>query len=217
MTHNTRPDDQTIAAQLRKPTGELGKKVAEKMNESNGFLYEQAFAMMQIAETDHILEIGFGNGAFFKRMQETAKRGFVAGIDFSEEMVSEATANHKSLIMQGKLEVRLGNIEAIPYPDAHFDKVLTLNTIYFWENTQKAIKEIHRVLKPGGMCCIGLRSGTSMKKHSFTKYGFAYFEPAEVVHLLEQNGFGAIRYKHEPDPSITETSFDYVCVTALKL
>lgn len=212
----SRPDDQTIAAQLRKPSGELGRKVAEKMNENNAFIYQQAFAMMGIAPTDRILEIGFGNGAFFSRLLQMAQRGWIAGIDFSEEMVAEAAKNNQSLIEQGRLEIKLGNIEVIPYPDQYFDKVLTINTIYFWENTQKAITQIRRVLRPGGMCCIGLRSGSSMKKHSFTQYGFTYFEPSQVVHLLEQNGFNTIQYKHESDPTIIDGSFDYVCVTGLK-
>lgn len=207
-------DDQTVAAQLRKPSGEIGKQVAEKMNENNAFLYQQAFAMIEIAAKDHVLEIGFGNGKYLGTIAEQATKGLVSGIDFSDAMVEEAIIRNKSLVDLGRLEIRKGCISLLPYADNTFDKVLTLNTIYFLEDPHSDLRQVHRVLKPGGICCIGLRTGSTMRKHAFTKYGFALFELPDIIHLLQDAGFWRLQFWHQPDR--VAPAFDALCVAGLK-
>jgi SAM-dependent methyltransferase len=208
-------DDVTLASQLRKPSGEIGRIVAQKMNENNAFVYQQAFSLMNIHKGDHVLEIGFGNGRFLAQVLQQASEGWVAGIDFSQEMVQEALFINQAYIQTKQIEIQHGSFNAIPYADSKFDKVFTINTIYFLENPQEALKEAYRVLKPGGMIGLGLRTGQVMKQHGFTQHGFSFFELTDVIHLLQQAGFDSIHHRHEPD--LVAPAFDALSVTGLKV
>jgi ubiquinone/menaquinone biosynthesis C-methylase UbiE len=206
-------DDKLIAAQLRQPSGELGKKVAENMQQSNAPLYRIVFEQMNIRADDQLLEIGFGNGFYLQEAARLADQGFVAGIDFSEQMVAEARQRNQALIDQQKIEIRLGEISALPYPADHFTKIYTLNTIYFWPEPEQDIREIYRVLRPGGFVYLGLRTAQTMQNHSFTQHGFRLYDRESVTDLLTRAGFGHIHSRHEPDPN---PAFDCLCVSAEK-
>lgn len=200
-------DDKLIAAQLRQPSGELGKQVAEWMNEGNAALYQMVFEQMAMASGDYVLEIGFGNGKHLGEVAALVTEGFVAGIDFSDDMVREATQRNQQWIGRGNVEIKPGNVSAIPYPDHQFDKVYTLNTIYFWEHPSVAAREIYRVLKPGGTAYIGLRTAEKMKKLPFTQHGFTLYRETDVTNLLQQSGFANSGSAYRDDPQ-----FDCLCV-----
>jgi ubiquinone/menaquinone biosynthesis C-methylase UbiE len=206
--------DQELAAQLRKPTGELGKLVADKMSQNNAFLYKQAFQLMNIQPTDRVLEIGFGHGHFLAQTVELASNGWVAGVDFSEDMVLAASNRYATLIEARKLAVVQGDIKAIPYPENTFTNVFALNTIYFVDEPLVALQEIYRVLRTGGMACIGIRTASTMKKHAFTQYGFTCYELPQVEELFLLAGFKAIQHQHQPDEVSPE--FDALTVIGFK-
>ncbi|MDO1450971.1 methyltransferase domain-containing protein [Rhodocytophaga aerolata] len=206
--------DQELAAQLRKPTGELGKLVAEKMSQNNAFLYQQAFQLMDIQPTDRVLEIGFGHGQFLAQTVELASDGWVAGVDFSEDMILAASYRYATLIEAGKLAIVQGDITAIPYADNTFTKVFALNTIYFIDDPLGALQELYRVLRTGGMGCIGIRTASTMKNHAFTQYGFTCYELPQVEELFLQAGFKAIQHKHQSDEVSPE--FDALTVIGFK-
>ncbi len=161
-----------------------------------------------------MLEICFGNGKFLAQVLQQASEGWVAGLDYSEEMVQEAIASNQAFVQSGQIEIRHGSFTAIPYAHARFDKVFTLNTLYFLDNPEAALKEANRVLKPGGMICLSLRTGQLMKQHAFTQYGFSLYELPDVIRLLQQTGFSNLQNRHEPD--LVAPAFDALSVTGLK-
>ena len=61
--------------------------------------------------------------------------GVVTGLDFSPEMVREAERRFPHEIVTGRLRVQLGDIASLPFAPARFDRVFTINTIYFWPDT----------------------------------------------------------------------------------
>src|SRR6187551_2981126 len=87
-----------FASQLRKPGFLFGKKVGLQMNAGNAFLYDFTINAMQLKEGESILEIGFGNGKFFKQILSKANNLKLSGIDYSSEMLREAKALNKYLI-----------------------------------------------------------------------------------------------------------------------
>lgn len=56
----------------------------------------------------------------------------VAGVDYSQTMVEQARKRNKSLIEQGHVEIKQGEVSQIPFDDQCFDKLFTVNTLYFW-------------------------------------------------------------------------------------
>lgn len=71
--------------------------------------------------------------------------------------------------------------DKMPFADNSFDKVFCINVIYFWEQPAEHLKEIYRVLKPGGKFYTTIRSKESMAEMPFTKYGFNMYSQSEWV------------------------------------
>ncbi len=92
-----------LAGQLRKPHGVFGNKVGRMMNKANEFLYDFTIDVMQLKGSDQLLEIGLGNGLFFKKIYDKAPGITITGIDFSSLMLKTAENNNRDAISTGKL------------------------------------------------------------------------------------------------------------------
>ncbi len=162
-------DLQIIAEQLRKPFGDAAIEIGETMNEKNRFIYEFVFETMNLQNNENILEIGFGNGRFFKNLFEKCNGLNVFGIDYSEKMVELAENFNEFEIATGKLKLKLASSSNIPFTYNKFDKIFCNNVIYLWENPSYHLQEIYRVLKPGGKFYCGIRSKESYNETPFHK------------------------------------------------
>jgi ubiquinone/menaquinone biosynthesis C-methylase UbiE len=181
--------DKKIAKQLRRPSGRLATYVGEQMNIGNQDLYNFTLQHIDIKNGERILEIGYGNGNFYKDIFEKSPDADISGIDYSQAMYKEAVANNKEFIQAGKLDLHYNSSDIIPYQDNIFDKVFCNNVVYFWQNPEKDLSEILRVLKPGGKFFAGIRTKETMLKLPFTRYGFTMYSPQEFEEVLKQNHF----------------------------
>lgn len=153
-----------LANQARKPTGWFGRTVATRVfDHENKQMQQFALQVMDPKDDDRILEVGFGSGYFISELITQIKDGKMCGIDISRDMVVVASKQNRQWIRKGKLELKQASIEKIPYPDNHFDKVFTANTIYFWPDPENNIKEVKRVLKPGGEFYCAMRMKNQME------------------------------------------------------
>lgn len=192
---------QFIAQQLRQPSGEPGRDVGEKMNVGNEHVNRAAIAALRVAPRDRILEVGMGNGAFVPLLLGVDSSVCYAGCDFSETMVEEAVRRNGAAVERGQAQFFVASAEALPFADGSFDKVFTVNTVYFWENPARVLAEFRRVLKPGGRLFIAGRPRRVMETLPFVRYGFTLYSAAELSELLSSNGFlvTEILEKSEPD------------------
>ena len=210
-----------IAKQLRKPSGLLAGKVGNEMNKTNRFLYDFTIKAMEIKDYQTILEIGFGNGIFFNQVFSAANNLQIAGLDFSKEMVKAATRNNVTNIDAGKLSLQAGSSDKIPFRDNSFDKVFCINVIYFWEQPADHLREIYRVLKPGGKFYTSIRTKESLEKMPFSKYGFHIYSQDEWINLLEVNRLQftrTVESENEPDAVIDKQAYKAgsLCIVAEK-
>lgn len=178
-----------FAAQLKRPSGEMGVDVGKKMNEGNLEINQFTIEALDVQPGDHLLEIGMGNGYFVKNILSESPAAFYAGCDFSELMVDEARKLNMSWLRDGRAEFFQAAADHLPFEDETFHKVFTINTVYFWEEKEKVLSEIRRVLKPGGQVFISIRPLPVMEKLPFVKFGFALFSKEDLVDLLSANGF----------------------------
>jgi len=186
-----------MASQLRKPSGWFGAFVFSRlMNRGNRKIIDRTLALLDLNPQNHILEIGFGGGVSLSLVADRLKTGVVCGVDFSKEMVRRAERRFRREIAEGRIRVQFGDISNLPFADAAFDRVFTINTIYFWPDLGQGIREIYRVLKDDGIAAIGLRSKVKMEKYAVTRYDFRLFAPQEVEDLMVQTGFRSVRVDH---------------------
>lgn len=186
-----------IAAQLREPHGWFGLLVVSPiMNRVNAKIIDATLTMMELGPQQQVLEIGIGGGAALARVANQVTGGVVTGLDVAPDVVGKAERRFSRQIADGRMRIQLGSVSKIPFPSGSFDRVFTINTIYFWPDAAQGMSEIRRVLKDRGLAAVGLRSRERMQRSGLTKHNFRLFEPEEVRALMEQAGFADIRVDH---------------------
>jgi ubiquinone/menaquinone biosynthesis C-methylase UbiE len=186
-----------MASQLRMPTGWFGSLVVSRMmNRVNRQIIDATLALLELSPENHVLEIGFGGGSALAGLAKRLPRGLVSGVDPSPDLVRQAERRFRREIAEGRVRVQLGDVSHLPFPDAAFDRVFTINTIFFWPDALQGLGEIRRVLKDGGLAAVSLRSKEKMQKYAVTKYDFQLFSKDEVADLMRQAGFRNVRVDH---------------------
>ena len=189
-----------IAQQLRKPEGDVAVQIGEKMNESNRVINLATIDALDIKPDDRILEIGMGNGFFVKDIFAQHNTVHYSGCDYSEVMVNEACKSNQSLIDAGKVGFHTVAADQLPFANEVFDKVFSVNTVYFWDDPEKVLAEIRRVLKRKGKLVISLRPKASAEKYPFVRYGFNMFAKGDLANLLEANQFKVTYSLEQEEP-----------------
>jgi ubiquinone/menaquinone biosynthesis C-methylase UbiE len=188
---------QFMAAQLRKPSGWFGSLVLSRiMNRVNRGVIDSTIDLLRVSPDHQVLEIGFGGGSALVQLAKRLTSGSVTGVDSSADMVLQAERKFRRDIAAGRVQVQAGDVSQLPFADSSFDRVFTINTIYFWPDALQGLSEIRRVLKPGGIAAVSLRSKQKMKKHRVTQYGFRLFSPEDVTALIRQAGFHDVMLEH---------------------
>lgn len=188
-----------IAGQFGKPTGVGGIISTFIMNRINQVQYKSVMDNLDFSKQDKILDIGFGNGYLIKHLAKK-NDGYFYGIEISDDMLKNGCKRNSELIEEGKVCLTKGDVVDIPFETSFFDKVYTVNTIYFWEDIDKSLSEIKRVLKPNGIFINVIYSKEWLDNIKYTKYGFSKYTPKELEEVTVRNGLNVIK--------ITETKKD---------
>ena len=194
-------DYKAIAKQLSHPKGEDGIKTGDLMQQGNADMCNHTVELLNSQANDFILEIGPGNGSHVSGILSRGENIRYFGVDVSETMVSQAIGNNKN----NSAKFVLGNGIDLPYPNDHFDKIFTVNTLYFWQDTASVLAEIKRVIKPTGQFFLAFRSEDFMKHLPFTQFGFTLYSQKKATEILEKAGFkiiDAIHVNEGDSPSI---------------
>ncbi len=170
------------------------------MNEGNRLLNFRAIDQLAVKPGDRILEIGMGNGAFVPLLLSAGPSVSYVGCDYSPEMVQQAASRNQAAVADGQARFLVAEAGSLPFPAGQFDKILAVNTIYFWEHPEIILAGLHRHLKPGGTLLLGLRPKATMQHYPFVSYGFRLYDAAEVAVLLAASGFRVVRTVEEPEP-----------------
>lgn len=187
-----------VARQLSRPAGWLGTVIMLLMNRTNARLNAFALEKLALCPDDRVLEIGFGGGLLLGRLIAGAR--LVCGVDRSAHAVAAAKQQFASAVQRGKAEFREGVVEALPFADGSFDKVITSNTVYFWRSLNEGFSEIHRVLARGGAVVIGFLPKEHMDKMNMPADIFSPRAPDEIIAAMGSTGFTDVRLER-PDAS----------------
>lgn len=190
MEHQHSEEDlKNIAKQLSCPEGEHGIKTGEMMHASNIGMTSSGIDAINLQNNDTVLEIGHSNGAHIAQLLSKAEKIEYYGADISETIIKEAEKINQHFIDKGMVHFNLTDGNNLPFENDRFDKIFTVNTIYFWPNPGEYLKEIKRTLKPNGTFALCFADKTFMQNLPFTPYGFTLYEVEKVKELLENTGF----------------------------
>lgn len=178
-----------LAAQLAHPTGEAGRQIGLRMLRGNAALNQAALRVLDLQPASRVLEIGMGLAGLARAISQAAPAGRYVGADRSALMVAEAARAHATAVARGQMKFVEADAVALPFGVASFERVLTVNTLYFWADPAAQVAEIRRVLAPGGRLVLAWRSEASMRHLPFVAHGFRLYELPPVLTLLGEGGF----------------------------
>src|ERR1700682_2647040 len=148
-----------------------------------------------------ILDVGCGGGRTVRRLAPLAPEGNVVGLDYSAASVAVSRDTNADDINAGRVQIEQGEVAALPFPDYTFDVVTAVETHYYWPDLPANVREVLRVLKPGGM--FALIAETYRGGPFRLVYGIvmpllraAFLSDAEHRDLLTQAGFTEVATKH---------------------
>lgn len=130
------------------PSGPIGWVGARVLPFVAGRLYAVAADVLDLQADDDLLDVGCGAGVLLR--DRAAGPRYVAGIDASEIQVGLARQRLAERIAAGTAQIVLGDAAALPWQDGRFSAVASLNCLKFVFDPDQALREMHRVLRPGG-------------------------------------------------------------------
>jgi ubiquinone/menaquinone biosynthesis C-methylase UbiE len=165
-----------------RPRGVLGRLGGMIMARTNRWMARRTIDLLEVQPSDRVLEIGFGPGVGIEFLANAIPSGWVAGIDPSEEMVEQAAARNATGIETGRVELTLGGVECLPFANDTFDRALAINSMQVWPDAVAGLREIRRVLRPGGRIALGFTRYSGQVKEGLTEVlTAAEFADAQVV------------------------------------
>ena len=190
-----------ISQQLANPSGLFGRLFTTRwLENANAGMNMLTINSLDLQSSDCLLEIGFGSGYLIEKVLRDQLCQKVFGVDVSPEMVKYALNRFKFYIRSGRADIRYADVESLVFADHSFDKLCSVNTLYFWTKPDIALKECHRVLRRGGYIILCFNSKEDLVKWPGHIHGFSLFDIEEVEQLLRDAGFSEIQIQSENDP-----------------
>ncbi|REC79032.1 16S rRNA (cytosine(1402)-N(4))-methyltransferase [Chryseobacterium elymi] len=186
-----------LAQNLANPQGEKGIEIGEMMNATNISMTLESIKTLLIEDDEHILEIGHGNAGHLKNILSRAQNLKYTGVDISETMYNEARKLNKDFESQADFVLYEG--KKLPFEDKSFDKIFTVNTVYFWEDPVEFLNEIHRVLKKGGTFVLTFGQKKFMERLPFTEYDFTMYSNSEMEQLVSKSHFKRMKISEKEE------------------
>jgi ubiquinone/menaquinone biosynthesis C-methylase UbiE len=130
-----------------------------------------------------ILDVGCGTGRLLRTISKIWPNAQLTGIDLSETMINTARE------LAPNYKFHISPAEKLPLEDQTFDIVLSSLTLHHWNNAEKGVQEIVRVLRPGGAFCLA--------DHLGPKWAVRFFGPGtktnyEIKQIFKKNGLEII-------------------------
>ena len=195
---------QELATQLRHPSGKGGVTIADNMNENNIKMTESSILELNLKQNEQVLELGHGNCGHLDFLLQQATSIRYVGLEISELMQQEAIKLNKKH-SNSDVRFELFNGKTIPFYEKRFDKIFTVNTIYFWEDVNAFLREIYRVLKSKGRFTLTFSTKEFMETLPFTRFGFKLYSEKEIVDLLKLANFKIKTIRQLNEDTVSKT------------
>ena len=179
--------------QLSHPTGQFGRTLLRFLNWANAPMNRLALACLNPSEQDNLLEIGFGGGNLIKQLATQGALNQFTGLEISTEAVRLCEQQYRPFISQGRVNLHTTNATTLPFAPAQFNKVCSINALYFWPNPVEVLTECKRVLAPQGNLYLCYNTKDLLDMYGFTRMGLRGYSVSQIETLFTQSGFNNIQ------------------------
>jgi ubiquinone/menaquinone biosynthesis C-methylase UbiE len=207
--HNTLPTDEQMRREFNE-WAEAGK--GEEMEHHHINITQQTLALMNLKPREKVLDLGCGAGWASRLLAQLVggaeRPGQVVGLDVSDEMIRRARASSAQF---DNLLFVVGSALQIPWEENFFDKVLSVESFYYYADQDRALSELFRVMAPKGELYILINlykdNHYSLRWVEELKVPVHVCSEQEYLELLRDSGFVDVRAMRIPD--LTPTPEEY--------
>jgi ubiquinone/menaquinone biosynthesis C-methylase UbiE len=196
----------TRVNQCQKPAGWLGRLVLRNMNSRHSKVTDWGLSHISIETHDTVLDVGCGGGRTVSKLAAIATQGKVYGVDYSKESVAVANRTNRQWIDMARVEIRDGSVSQLPFSEDVFDLVTAVETHFWWPDLPMDMREVLRVLKPGGALIIIAEvykeANTTVAKLAekyASRTGMTLLSVIEHRELFANAGYLDVQVIEEPD------------------
>lgn len=182
----------------------------EEMERHHESIAAQTLDRMTLAAGERVLDLGCGAGWATRRLAKAVEggQGMAVGLDLSDEMIDRARV--ASVELENVLFVK-APADEIPWRDEYFDKILSIESFYYYPDQEAVLRELHRVLAPGGRLFILINlykeNPQSLRWVEELKVPVHALSEKDYEQMLAAHGFEAVESVRVPD--LTPTPDDY--------
>lgn len=185
-------------SQCRQPRGWLGRLTLWSMNRRHSALTDWGLQLVSIGAGDTVLDVGCGGGRTVAKLAARATAGRVYGIDIAPESIAVSRRTIRQAIATGRVSIDQASVAALPFAAETFDLVTAIETHFWWQSLGDGMREICRVLEPGGTLVIiaefyngGRHARYAARLGALT--GMAALDVAQHQEMFAGAGFTGVR------------------------
>jgi ubiquinone/menaquinone biosynthesis C-methylase UbiE len=161
--------DGLLMQMFGRPKGLLGRLGGIILARTKRDFTQWVIPLLEVQSDSKVLEVGFGPGVAIQILAAIASTGSVAGVDYSQEMVEQATTRNAKAITAGIVQLHYGSVEKLPFADDTFDKALAINSMQVWSDGMAGLREIRRVMTGGGKIALAFTSSSGQSSIGLTE------------------------------------------------
>jgi ubiquinone/menaquinone biosynthesis C-methylase UbiE len=184
----------------------------EEMEQHHISITQQTLALMGLMHGERVLDLGCGAGWATRLLAQLVaggeRPGQVVGLDVSDEMIRRARG---ASTQYDNILFVVGSAQQIPWEENFFDKVLSVESFYYYSDQDRALDELFRVLAPRGELFILINlyrdNPYSLRWIDELKVPVQVRSEREYVQLLREHGYEDVRSMLIPD--LTPTPEEY--------
>jgi ubiquinone/menaquinone biosynthesis C-methylase UbiE len=192
------------------PRGFIGWIVARIMPLAHSTIYKRVSKVLNLQREDYLVEVACGGGHFLKNYASHVQG--VAGLDLSDVQVKMAKWKHRGRIAAGTAEIVQGDAAQLPWEDNSFSAGTTMGSFIGFPEPLKSLKEIYRVLRPGGRAVVSIEFNAEDGKDrskEIEKYGMWIWTEGDVRGMMKEAGFSEISITYDKGLGMPKMMFAY--------
>lgn len=204
------PPDEILREEFNR-WAEAGR--GEEMERHHLDITEKTIRLMDLRPGERVLDLGCGAGwatRLLARLVSDGPEGFgqVVGLDVSDEMIRRARAASRDF---DNVMYVWGSAQQIPWEENFFDKVLSVESFYYYPDQERALAELFRVMAPHGRLFILINlykdNPYSLRWVDELQVPVQALSEAEYVKMLKRNAFEKVEARRIPDDTPTPEEY----------